>query len=101
MATKLVKPVKREMLAPNRGKTLIVEIEPGDEVTFRVKGKRTRYTVSLHKAFNLAIMQKMNEEYLVKLEKYRQYKKYGGRRVRKPRRPSMDLFNREYQIALK
>lgn len=101
MATPLVKPVRREMLARNRGKTLIVELEPGDEITFRVKGKKTRYTVSLHKVLNLAIIQKMNDEYKEKLEKYKVNKKYGYKRLRKPRRPSSVIFNKEYSMALK
>ena len=101
MATKLINPVKRELLATQRGQTMIVEIEPGDTITFRVKGKRTRYTVSLHKVYNLALMQFLLENYKVKLEAYKINKKYGHKRLRKPKPPNMSMFSKEYLISLK
>lgn len=96
MPTKLLKPIKRELVAATRtGRTLIAELEPGDEITFREKGKRTRYTCSLHACYRVAIMQHLRDEYVAKLELYK-----AGRRTRKPKPPTFGAFARELQLAL-
>jgi len=101
MATKLIKSVKREMLATDRGRTLIVELEPGDILTFRAKGKKQRYSVSLHKAFNLALMQFLTENYNAKMADYKAKQKAGYKRLRSPKKPTVSMFSKEYRIALK
>lgn len=101
MALKLIKPIKRELLATQRGKVMVIEIEPGDEITFRVKGKRTRYTVSLHKVYNLALMAFLQENYNTRLAEYNVKKKYGYKRVRRPKPPNLSIFSKEYLISLR
>lgn len=96
MATRLLKPVKRELLASNRNRTLIAELEPGDTVSFRYKGKRTRYEISLHSCFTLAVLQKIQEEYTIKAEKYK-----AGTLKRKPKMPTFHHFDLRLRMALK
>lgn len=96
MATRLTKPVKRELLASNRNRTLIAEMEPGDLITFRYKGKRMRYEISLHSCFTLAVLQKINEEYTSKLEAYKD-----GRLKRKPKQPGFHHFDLRLRMALR
>ena len=103
MATLLNRPVRRELILPLRGKTLIVELEPGDIISFREKGRRTRYSVSLHRVYYLALMAKIEEEYSDKMEVYRRRIKNGDTRLRKPRRPTLAVFNAKlrYLFSLK
>jgi len=101
MAIQLTKPVRRELLATNRGRQIIIELVPGDEISFRIKGKKTRYSVSLHKVFNLALMQFLIEDHKEKLERYEIKKKYSYKKVCRPKYPNLNMFNRQYIIALK
>jgi hypothetical protein len=96
MATKLTKNVKRELLATNRGRVVIAELEPGDTISFRYKGKRTRYEISLHSCYTLAVLNKINEEYATKLERYK-----AGLSKRKPKPPSFNHFDLRLRMALR
>lgn len=96
MATKLTKNVKRELLASNRGKTVIAEMEPGDILTFRYKGKRTKYEISLHSCFTLSVLNKIQEEYMNKLERHK-----AGLIKRKPKAPSFNHFDLRLRMALR
>lgn len=96
MATLLLKTIKRQLLAPDRrGRALIVEIEPGDMVSFRQKGKRTRYTISLHSCYQLAIAQDMQNRYTAKMEAHK-----ADKRKRRPRPPSFGMFVDQIRAAL-
>lgn len=96
MATKLTKDVKREMLAPAYGDTYIVALEPGDEISFRPKGKRTTYRCSLHGCLMLAIFQYMQNDYNAKMEEYK-----AGRRRRKPKAPRFTHAAPQIRAALR
>lgn len=102
MAVKLIKSVKREMLSStethgkNRGKPIIVELLPGDEISFRVKGTRAQYSIYLGHCFRLAQIQTVEANYKAAMEKY---KARGSRRMRKPKRTSLP-FNSIYFKAL-
>lgn len=96
MATLLTKTIKRQLLAKDdRGRTLIMRLEPGDEVSFSIKGKRTRYTISLHSAYKLAIAQDMQNRYMQGLKDVKD-----GLRKRKPRAPSYNMFCAQIRAAL-
>lgn len=96
MATKLIKEISRELLATTpRGATLIATLEPGGLITFREKGRRFRYTVSLHGCYKVAIMQFLQDDYLEKLAEYK-----AGRRKKKPKAPNFNAFARHLQLAL-
>ena len=97
MATKLLRTVKRELLAKDaRGRTLIVRMEPGDLISFSVKGKRTRYEISLHSANTLAVAQFIQSKYNAQMEDYK-----AKRRSRKPRQPNFSTFHRSIQVAMR
>lgn len=102
MAVKLIKPVKREMLSStetrgkDRGKAIIVELLPGDEISFRVKGTRASYSIYLGHCFRLAQIQTVETNYKLAMEKY---KARGTKRMRKPKRTALP-FNNIYFKAL-
>lgn len=101
MATKLTKKLIRELLIPDEyGNTIMMEMEPGDLVSFRLKGKKTRYSVSLHKVFMLAFIESMIDSYNEKKATYKQKKAAGYSRLRKPKKPPIHLFRREMQLIL-
>jgi len=102
MALKLTKAIKREMLSSaethgkNRGKPIIVELLPGDEISFRVKGTRASYSIYLGHCFRLAQIQTVEANYK---EAVARYKARGMKRMKKPKRPSLP-FNSIYFKAL-
>lgn len=111
MATKLLKTITRETLALTtaRGKygdkPILVSLEGGDMLSFRIKGTQQVFKVSLGHALNLAIMITMESQYRVKLDTYKdkvKLKKKGQYlgRVVKPKRPAMP-FNKIYFKATK
>lgn len=111
MATPLVKTITRETLAlhPRDGKyqdkPVLVSLEGGDMLSFRIKGTQQIYTVSLGHCMNLATMLTMESQYRVKLDIYKdkvKLKKKGQYlgRVVKPKRPAMP-FNKIYFKATK
>jgi len=101
MATKLNKRITRELILPDEyGNTIMVELEPGDQISFRVKGRKTRYTVSLHKVFMLAFIQFMIEKYNEKLSIYKRKKDVGYKRIKRPKKPPIHLFRKEMQLIL-
>lgn len=104
MAIKLTKVIRREMLSTeqqgkNKGKALIVELLPGDELSFRVKGTRQVYQIFLGHCYRLAQMQTLESIYRKQMEEYTRKKKLGQKRLRKPRRYSLP-FNKIYYKAL-
>lgn len=87
MATKLHKPVTREItLLDRRGKGMKVTLEPGNILTFRVKGSRRTDSIYLGHCLNLAKAMTAEEHYRKAMEKYHAKREAGGR-PRKPKRP--------------
>lgn len=100
MATKLLKPITRELVYTDRGRTIIVTLEPGDIITYRFKGKKTKYSVSLHKVQLIALMQGILDIYHEKMEQYNQKKAAGHKNLKRPKRPTLAMFNKTYQEFL-
>lgn len=101
MATKLNKPVKRETYSrDHRNRTLIAILEPGDILTFRVKGSRSTYSVTLGQCFNLAQIISSESDYKRKVEIYQLKKKGGAKGLRPPKRPYQP-FSKFYFTAIK
>lgn len=98
MATKLVKPIHREMLSVmetrgrNRGRSTIVSLLPGDEIQFRSKGTRKTYTVYLGHCFVMAQIQTILLDYDQALERYNTRRK-AGERARRPIKPILPFSN--------
>ena len=101
MATKLTKPITRELVKADRGRVTVVTIEPPDQITFRTKGSRTRYSVSLRNVELLAIMRGIYDNYVHKLETYRHKKAAGCKKLKKPKPPNYNMFSPIYRAALK
>lgn len=99
MPTRLDKPVKRELYSTDRrGRTLIIEVEPPDLITFRLKGKRTRVSIALSHCYQLAQIMDMEYRYTKAMERYKALKKAGAK-VRRPKRPAQ-LWSKVYYKAL-
>lgn len=98
MATKLIKEITREAMSRN-GAPLLVTLCPGDVISFRYKGKRTRFELSIGHALNLAKLITIEKMYQEKLEEYNRKRK-AGMRVKRPKRPSL-FMNKMYHRALK
>lgn len=98
--TELTKPVRRLTSSTDRkGRRLIVELAPGDMLTFRSKGKRRTVSVYLGHCLNLAQILTASEEYKAKLEEYNARRKAGAQYIRKPKKPHMP-FGKVYFSAL-
>ena len=100
MATILTKPVSRQLIRPDRYGVVVVTLEPGDLISFRNKGKKTSYTVSLHNVRTLALMQFILEEHKRKVEEYNRKRKAGYPHLRKPKAPTLEVFSKMYRQAL-
>jgi hypothetical protein len=96
MATKLIKSVSREMLAEAHRATWIVTLEPGDEISFRAKGRRTRYTASLHGCLMVAMFQFLQDDFNAKMADFK-----AGRRKRKPKAPKFTHAAPQIRAALR
>lgn len=100
MATKLLKPVKRELFSTDRrGVTLVVTLEPGDCISFRSKGKRTSHEIYLGHCYMLAQIMSADKRFKEAVDNYKKKKAAGYARLKKPRRPSVP-FNKIYFDAL-
>jgi len=96
MATILTKPIRRQLAARDRyGRHRIVELEPGDMISFRQKGRRQRYSCSLWACERVAIMQYLVEDHKRKTEEAK-----AGLRKRKPKPLTLPAFARHLQLAL-
>lgn len=94
---KLDKTISREMFLPvsilsrSLG-TMIVSIKPGDLIEFRQKGKKTRFEVSLHSVFMLALLNSLTEHNKSRLQDY-EIKRKAGIRARKPKKVYLNQFH--------
>lgn len=85
----------------NKG-LFIVGLHPDGTISFREKGKRTTYSCHLNAAFNCAVISFVQDDYDSRMEKYEEKKKYGAKRLRKPKRPSLaGIFSQQYHAAIK
>jgi hypothetical protein len=90
MATKLNKPVIRELLlrADWHARSIyIVTLEPGGMISFRQKGKKKSYSAPLLTCLDIAVKHEMINEYKQRMEDYQHKKAIGYKRLRKPRKP--------------
>jgi len=99
--TKLVKPVTREMLYSPNGRTIYATLEPGDEISFRAKGRRRTASVPLSHVMNLATIFQSMREHKEKMKEYERKKKAGYKNLRRPRQISLAMFNKFYHQAFK
>lgn len=102
MATKLFKTVTRETLglkAMRNHKPIIVSLEAGDSLSFRVKGERMSYDIGLGHCLVLAKMMTADKIYKKKLEAFNQKKKE-GKRAKRPKKPFLP-YSKFYYNALK
>ena len=73
---KLKKSIKRELLftkagfGKHRGRPIILEVQPGDVLSFRPKGAQQRCEVSLGHCYRLAQIIFVEREYEKKLKEY-------------------------------
>lgn len=110
MATKLNKPIKRELTRTQAtkngrlvrefetGRPIIVELLPEEVLSFRVKGTKRRYTLHLMSAFLLAQTNSYITNYNEKLAMYHIKKKGGIKHLKKPKRPFLPFSNSFFQI---
>lgn len=84
----------------HRNRPLLVTLLPGDEICFRPKGTRAKYTVYLGHCFRLAQALTIEQNYKDALQRYQARRKAGETRIRKPKRP-MIPFNKIYFEATK
>ena len=99
MATKLLKPLTR-VLAGNysigrfqRSKPMSVTLHPGDILEFREYKKRRTFEIHLADCFTLAVANTVMKKYRQDLAEYNRKKKSGYKRLRRPRKPGMHMFN--------
>lgn len=97
--TKLLKSLKRELVFTNgQSRTVIVELEPGDIISFRVKRKKERFSVSLHSVYQLALVTTMKKKYAERLNEYKAKRK-AGYRARKPKPPTLPFGKTILKLA--
>ena len=61
--TRLQRPVTRETVhVVDGGRTMVVTLQPGDLITMRLKGTRTRYTTTLAACYCLAVKAQVESE---------------------------------------
>ncbi|KKL46943.1 hypothetical protein LCGC14_2340540 [marine sediment metagenome] len=101
MATLLTKSLNRQTLAvtDHVGRPIVVTLEAGDMISFRARGKRYRYSVSLAAVYNLAIISTVNEHHKERVKVWKEKKKLGIR-CRKPK-PLPYIFSKQYFEALR
>ena len=76
MATKLLKPVVREVtdwcrkglfgMGGRGGKSLVLTLEPGNIISFREKGMRKRYDIDIESVFNSAVRRTLEKDEIEK-----------------------------------
>jgi len=100
----LMKDITRETLAIRtadkyRDRPIIITLEAGDSITFRVKGTRQKFTVSLAHCFRLAQLNQTDAIYKAKMAEYKVKRGEGTKRLRKPKRTPIP-FSKIYFDAL-
>lgn len=89
MTTKLTKPISRKLMDGT-----IVTLHPEGTISFREKGKRTRYHVTFMRARMMAIYETLLQEWREK-KRIHEMKKNLGERTRKIYKPSWEMFSKK------
>lgn len=103
MSTPLKKPVTREMLSKgfvrdkDRNRPILVTLQPGDELEFRIKGTRRKFSIYLGHAFVLAQAMGAEREYQERMAEYKAKKKAGYKRLRRPRKAHIPVSTFYYK----
>lgn len=92
---KLINPIRRETftkvpLGKYRGRALMIELQPGDILQFRIKGTQQRTDISLAACYAISQKISFEKEYKKRIEQYQADRK-AGKKVRKPKRPNLYL----------
>lgn len=77
---------------------MLVTIDAGDSISFRIKKKKTKVETSLHHCYVLAQLIDAELRYKKKLDEYDKKRKNHQRAIR-PRKPIL-LFNKMYHVVL-
>ena len=72
---------------------MTVTLHPGDILEFREYKRRKSYEIDLADCYTLAVAQTILRQYKADLKEYNQKKKAGYKRLRRPRKPGMHMFN--------
>ena len=75
----------REMFGKYRGKSIIMELLPSNEIVFRIKGTRQKFSAHLAHLFTTAKIVEAKAEYDRKMERYQKNKSMGTR-FKKPKK---------------
>ena len=82
-----------------QGRPIIVELNPDETISFRVKGTKTRFTMHLTSAFELAKVNTIVQKHNDKMERYKTDKKLGMKR-KKPKAPFI-FYGKSFFTVLK
>lgn len=87
MATRLKRPVTREVVVKDdwqaRG-TYNVTLSPPSLIIFREKKKKKAYTATLRSVLSFVVQQQLLYDYREAMKEYKEKKKLGIKRIRKP-----------------
>lgn len=75
----------REVFGKYRGKPIIMEILPSNEIVFRIKGTRQTFTAHVAHLFTTAKIIEAKSQYDKKMERYQKNKNMGTR-FKKPKK---------------
>lgn len=95
MATKLLNSVTRELVGTkvefgkHLKRPITLTLEPGDMLSFRIKGTRQVFELPISQAFRLAQLVDETIRYQRAMEDYKEKCKAGYKRLRKPKRTAI------------
>jgi hypothetical protein len=81
------------------GRPIVVELNPDETITFRVKGTKTRHTLHIMSAFELATVNTVVKAHNTKMGRYKEKKKL-GERCKKPKPPFI-FYGKSFFTVLK
>lgn len=82
-----------------QGRPIIVELNPDETLSFRVKGTKTRFSMHITSAFELAKVNTIIQRHNNKMECYKTDKKLGLKR-KKPKQPHV-FYGKSFFTVLK
>jgi len=81
----------------DRNRQILVTLLPGDEIEFRMKGTRRKYSIYLGHCFVLAQAMTAEQEYQERLAEYKAKKKAGLKRMRRPKKAQVPVSTFYYK----
>jgi hypothetical protein len=87
-------------MTDRKGTPVIVELQGGDMLVFRMKCSKRRYEIYLGHCFRLAQITQADADFKQRSEQYQMKKKAGFKGLRKPKRSALP-YNNLYFKALK